>query len=449
LAAFPACAELRLPSLFADGMVLQQNQPVPVWGWAAPGAQMTVAFHGESVQTIAGEDGRWRVALPRLSAKKKPGDLRIDGSSGGRAVVRNVLVGDVWLCSGPSNIFWPVAKCDHAAEEIAQSHYPELRFFMVERDAADEPREDCAGTWTVCGPETVGAASGIAYFFARRIHQATGIPIGVLQSFWGGSRMEAWTSMEALEAAPGAQPVLAAWASEEALFGSGAPGAAYEQELERWQEEVAQAAQEGRKAPAKPRPPEEPATSRHRPSCLYNGMIAPLIPYGIRGALTYQGNGNLVRSQHSTALLTTQIQDWRARWGLGPIPFGLVQPAPFDAKRWKKSRGDAYSLLREAQLTVLERLPNVGLALTMDVDAIDDLHFPNKQIVGGRMARWALNEVYGQPVSYAGPVYEGMQVEGSRVRIRFKHTGDGLSTSDGKAPAHFAVAGPDGAFRPA
>ena len=214
----PAHAEIRLPSVFADGMVLQRNQSVPVWGWAEPGERVMVALGGTSSETTAGDDGRWRVSLPELAGQKTPMDLLINGSKSGKAVVHNVLVGDVWLCSGPSNIFWPVKKCEHSKEEIAQAKYPEIRFFMVEKAAMDKPQEDCAGAWTVCSPETIGEASGVAYFFARRIHQEEGVPIGVLQSFWGGSLIEAWTSLETLEAAPSLQPILAEWVSKKAEF---------------------------------------------------------------------------------------------------------------------------------------------------------------------------------------------------------------------------------------
>jgi len=449
LTANVAAAELRLPAVISDGMVLQQDRANPVWGWAEPGEKVVATVAGHTVTAEAGRDGRWQVLLPPLSARSEPIEIRLRTSSGLERIVRDVLVGEVWFCTGPSNIFWPVKRCDNAQEEIAAAKYPEIRFFTVKLNLADEPQDDCVGNWFACSPRTVGDVSGVGYFFGRRMHQEQGVPVGVLQSYLGGTRVEAWTSTEALDSQPALRPILQWWQDAIAGYDADQAMADYGRELKRWKQLAADAESQGRKSPPRPAKPENPRTSRHRPACLYNGMIAPLIPFGIRGVISYQGLGNLYWAEHSRVLLSTMIRDWRSRWGQGPFPFGMVQPAPFPCERWPKQHEDAYALQRESQLLVLDELPNTGVAPTMDIGDLEELHFTNKQDVGQRMAHWALATVYGQDVPYAGPIYESMAVEDNKVRIRFKHTADGLTTNDGQAPTHFTIAGEDKLFHPA
>ncbi len=373
----------------------------------------------------------------------------VSGSSGGALHVKNVLVGEVWLCTGPSNIFWPVKSCDHAQEEIASATYPKIRFFTVGRKMADQPQADCEGRWVECSPASVPDVSGVGYFFARQLHQDLKTPVGLVQSFWGGSRIEAWTSLEALQANPALRPVLDYWTRQMATCDAAGTKADREKALTAWQEKAAQAKAADKKPPAKPKAPSDPRTSNHRPACLYNGMIVPLIPYGIRGAITYQGLGNLFWAEHSRALLETMIADWRRRWGQGDFPVGMVQPAPYTCEGWVQSSPDAYAIQRESQLLVLQKVPRAGLALTIDVNAINSLHFPQKQPVARRLALWALGAVYGHTGTYQGPIYRSMAIEGDQIRIRFLHADGGLRTSDGRPPTYFTVAGPDKVFQPA
>ena len=457
-----AGAELRLPALISDNMVLQRGRPLPIWGWAEQGEKVTVTIAGKAAtaRAVAVAIGRWQVSLPALEPADQPLEMVVTSSSGGTLRVKNVLVGEVWLCSGPSNIFWPVKRCDHAQEEIAKAAYPQIRFFTVARKTADQPQADCQGDWVECSPASVGDASGIGYFFARQLRQELKVPVGLLQSFWGGSRIEAWTSIEALQAQPALRPILDYWterlakfdaAAAEAAGGTGSLSASAERRSGDVPSTLAgeQPVAPDEKAPAKPKKPENPRTSAHRPACLYNAMIAPLVPYGIRGAITYQGLGNLFWAQHSEVLLETMIADWRRRWAQGEFPLGMVQPAPYTCKGWAQSGPDAYSIQRESQLLVLKKVPNTGLALTMDIDAVSALHFPQKQPVARRLALWALATVYGRPVAYQGPVYESMSIEGDKVCIRFAHAPDGLTTRDGKPPTCFTIAGPDQVFHPA
>ena len=413
-----AAAELRLPAVISNNMVLQRGQPVPIWGWAEPGESVTITVAGKTARAPAGQDGRWQVRLPAVEPQDQAMELVVSGSSGGVLHVKNVVVGEVWLCSGPSNIFWPVKRCDNAKQEIASATYPRIRFFSVGRKMADQPQADCEGRWVECSPPSVGDVSGIGYFFARQLHEELKSPVGLVQSFWGGSRIEAWTSMEALQANPSLRPILDYWTRQLTL-------------------------------PEKPEAPADPRTSSHRPACLYNGMIAPLVPYSIRGAITYQGLGNLFWAEHSRALLEIMIADWRRHWGQGDFPVGMVQPAPYTCKGWAQSSPDAYAIQRESQLLVLQKVPNTGIALTMDINAVNSLHFPQKQPVSHRLALWALSAVYGHKGPYQGPIYGSMSAEGDHIHIRFLHAEGGLRTSDGKPPTCFTIAGPDKIFHPA
>lgn len=445
-----ALATPRLPALFSDNMVLQRGMALPIWGWADSGELVTVEFAGQQKTARAGADGKWQVRLDPLAASPEPRTMTVCGSNGLPPLqIQSVLVGEVWLCTGPSNIFWPVSKCDRAKQEIAAADFPGIRFFTVARATADRPQENCAGVWTVCSPETVGPASAAGYFFARRLHQELQVPVALVQSFWGGSRIEAWTSREALEAEPALRPILDYWQDQVAKYDPAGAEAEYNEALEAWRRAVAGAKAAGGKPPARPKPASDPRGQTHRPACLFNAMIAPLIPFGMRGAITYQGLGNLFWAQHSRAALATLIADWRARWGQGDFPFGMIQPAPYTCENWAMSSPDAYSIQRESQLEICRSVPNTGLALTMDVDATEILHFPQKQLVGKRLAAWALSRVYGKPAPFLGPEYQSLAVEKSRLRVVFKNAPGGLMTLDGRPPAHFTVAGADQVYHPA
>ncbi|MHC4995839.1 MAG: sialate O-acetylesterase [Planctomycetota bacterium] len=411
-------AEVRLASIFNDHMVLQHGLANRIWGWAEPGEAVTATLGGQSATRRANASGQWDIQLPAMSVSRQGRPLRVRGADGSEAVIQDVLVGEVWLATGPSNIHWAVEKCDNAKQEIANAHYPQIRFFTVARAATDEPQQDCDGRWIVCGPKTVGPVSGVAYFFSRRIHKELDVPVGVLQSFWGGSRVEAWTSVAGLKTSRDLLPILDWWHEARTSYDPRAP---------------------------KPKAAINPLTSHHRPGSLYNGMIAPLVGYGIRGMITYQGLGNLFWAERSKPLMRAMVRDWRGRWGQGDFPFGMVQPAPFPTGSWAKQRDDAYQLQRESQLWLMHNEPNIGIALTTDIGDVNQLHFTNKQAVGWRMASWALTEVYGRPDPYLGPLCEWAVPEKNTMRVSFKHA-EGLRTRDGQPPSHFELAGADGEF---
>jgi sialate O-acetylesterase len=402
-------AEIQLPAVIADNMVLQCGRPVPIWGWAEPGEDVRVAIGGKTAAAKADNDGRWRVTLEKLEAGG-PHPLVVEGSSSGKLTVSDVLVGEVWLCSGQSNMAWPVAKAKNAKQEIAAAKYPRIRFFAVMDDTAEQPRVHCTGHWVPCSRNTVGNHTAVGYFFGRALLRKLDVPIGLIQTDWGGTTAEAWTSRKALEAEPSLKPL-----------------------LERWD------------LMADTRHRDSP----HRPASLYNAMIAPLVPYGIRGVIWYQGESNVARAYQYRTIFPAMIRDWRTAWGQGDFPFGFVQIAPHTYTRNPGDHPAKCAELWEAQLMTLKNVPNTGMVVTTDIGNLKNIHPTNKQEVGRRLALWALAKVYGRKLVYSGPIHESMSVEGDHIRIHFTQTGSGLSTRDGKPPSHFTIAGADKKFHPA
>lgn len=398
-----AVADLKLPAIFSDHMIVQRDQAVPVWGWADPEEEVTVSLAGQTVQGKANKEGRWSVALRPMPAGG-PHQLAVVCPHS-KVVLKNVLVGEVWLCSGQSNMQWSVRASAKAEEEIAAANYPKIRLFTVARKTASKPQPDCEGHWVECSPATVADFSAVGYFFIRQVHKELGVPVGMINSSWGGTPAEAWISRPSLESVPRLKPLLDRWAN----------------------------------------PPEKQANSPHRPAYLFNGMIAPVVPFALRGAIWYQGESNVSRAYQYRTLFPLLIADWRAAWKQD-LPFGFVQLAPF---RYQGQDETACAELWEAQTMTLQNVPNTGMAVTVDIGDIKDIHPKNKQEVGRRLALWALAKVYGKDVVYSGPIYKSMQIEGRTIRIAFDHAAGGLKTRDGKEPSDFTIAGEDQKFHPA
>jgi len=345
---------------------------------------------------MASPEGKWEVILEPVAAGG-PHELIIAGTN--KIQLSNILVGEVWIGSGQSNMQWDVQRSMNPEEEIAAANWPKIRLFTVTRTIAQAPQEDCDGTWKVCSPETIADFSAVLYFFGRKLHQELGVPVGLINSSWGGTVAEAWTSREALEGDPDFQPILE------------------------------------RAATFNPKNPNQAAV-------LFNGMIHPLLPLRIRGVIWYQGESNVSRAAQYQKLFPVLIQDWRKRWGMGELPFYFVQLAPF---RYKNADPRNCAELREAQRLTLS-LPNTGMAVTTDIGDVNDIHPRNKQEVGRRLALWALAKTYGQDVVYSGPLYRAAKIEGNRIRIEFDHVDGGLVAKGGEL-THFQIAGADGEYR--
>ena len=424
-------APLKLPAIFSDHMVLQFGRVIPVWGWAEPGESVKVTFRHFAEETTATADGSWRVEIGPLDAG---GPDRLYVVSGEKTIVLDdVLCGEVWLCSGQSNMAMTVDRCLDAENEIAGANFPQIRQFKMPSVASSTPCDTISHSnreyqriWQRASPETVGLFTAAGYFFARDIHQRLGgVPVGLINSSWGGSVAEAWVSEPVLETDPELAPILKEWAE-------------YSRHWEGWRksykaylERAAKAGSEG----------ETIAPYYRQPSVLFNGMINPLVGYGMRGALWYQGEANIFRAAQYAPLFQTLIRDWREQWG-DEFPFIWAQLPGLETIR------PSWPLLREAQAKALD-LPNTAMAVTIDVGEQHDIHPRNKQAVGHRMALAARGLVYLEDIPYMAPLFSGMTVDGSRCRIEFSNAGEGLTTIDGAMPAGFELAGADSVFHPA
>lgn len=384
-----ARAEVKPHGLFTEGMVLQQGTKVPVWGTAAPGEKVTVRIQKQEVSATANKDGAWLVTLARLSAGG-PFEMTIAGTN--RIEFKNVLVGEVWVCSGQSNMEWALSRTRNAKEAIASSADPMLRLFAVQKVPAAAPQRDLpvakgrtASTWQECGPQTVANFSAVAYYFGRDLRQALKVPVGLIHSSWGGTAAERWTPRETLQL--------------------------------------------------------HPETKGLKGSDLYNGMIAPLLPYAIKGATWYQGESNASRAAQYKVLFPAMIASWRERWQQGNFPFLFVQLAPWDVP---KVPGQ-WAELREAQLYTMLTVPNTAMAVITDAGDPKDIHPQDKAPVGARLALAARALAYGAKIEYSGPLYAGLDVRDGKAIVRFRHVGAGLA-SKGGAVQGFEVAGTDGKF---
>lgn len=448
LLASPAYAVVTLASPFTDHAVLQRERPVPVWGTAEAGETVTVTCGSISAKAVAGADGRWKAALAPLPVGG-PYELTVTGSS--TIVLKDILVGDVWLCSGQSNMAFGLNRVVNQAQEVAQANYPKLRLFKVDLVAKEQPQSTFQGSWQVCSPKTALRFSAVAYFFGRELNKELNVPIGLINSSWGGTPAESWTSQPTLEASTEFRKVFTAW--EKTLADSPKALERYRTvDLPKWETEAAAAKAAGKPAPNKPREPNGPNTPHLRPAALYNGMIAPLVPYALRGVLWYQGEANAsgARAEAYRRLLPLMITSWRSDFG-SELPFYLVQLANFGPEPAKVPTDPwpvvPWAVLRESQSVVATTVSKSGMAVAIDVGNPDDIHPANKQDVGHRLALVALAKEYGKAVDYSGPVAKAMTINGKVAEVTFDHA-KGLAAKGGELQG-FAIAGEDGRFRPA
>lgn len=405
LCASRAAADVTLPNVFGSNMVLQRGRELPVWGRADPGEEVTVRLADQRASTTADDNGRWRVTLPALDAGG-PHEMTVEGEN--TIALENVLVGEVWVCSGQSNMEWPVNRAENAEQEIQAAKYPEIRLFHIPRKPAATPQQDVEAEWQACSSETVPGFSAVGYFFGRHLHKELNVPVGLIESAWGGTRIEPWTPPAGFQSVPALEDI-----------------------ADRLEDLPAQGADGG--------------INHQSPTALYNGMIAPIVPFTVRGAIWYQGEANLRDGLRYHAMMKGLIRGWRQVWDQGDFPFYYVQLAPY------RYNGDPHRLpeIWQAQRQTLS-VPNTGMAVTTDIGNLDDIHPRNKQDVGKRLALWALAETYGRDgIVYSGPLVKSVTAEDGKLRIRFEHADGGLSSRDGKPLSRFEVAGPDGEFVPA
>jgi len=440
-------ADVRLPAIISDNMVLQAGSRVALWGWADPNEEINVNVSWSKANwTIQADDkGKWTF---RMTAPETGGPYEITLKGKNAITIKNILAGEVWLCSGQSNMEMAVGSAANAKEEIAGADQSQIRLFTVEKKVAEKPESDCKGKWVVCSPETVGGFSAAGYFFGRELHKELKQPIGLIHTSWGGTLAEAWTSPAALRANPNLEPILTRYKEALAVFPKAS--AKYKEDLAKWNEAAKQAKEEGKPVPSgRPAQPLGPGNP-NSPSGLYNAMIAPLIPYTIRGAIWYQGESNAGRAYQYRDLFPTMIKSWWNAWKQEEqeeqedFAFLFVQLANFMAV--KEEPGDSsWAELREAQTMTLE-IPNTGMAVIIDIGDTKNIHPTNKQDVGKRLALWALGNTYGKSLVYSGPMYKSMEKKGNKIVLSFNHVGGGLVAKGGEPLKGFAIAGTDRKF---
>ena len=432
-----AHANVTLPDVISSSMVLQRDQPVPIWGHADPGESVTVRFGNQTKTAAADAQGKWIVRLNAMRANPTPSTMIVEGRN--RIELKDILVGEVWLVAGQSNMQRLLSETANGEQAIAAANHPLIRLFNVSRHVAFKHASVPLGVWRSCTPESVKEFSAAGYYFGVELEKELGVPIGLINSSYGGSQAEAWTPVEYLLASADLKPTVdrtKIWDEERPRV-----KAEYDEALKKWRAESDKA----RAAGARPQPsPAVPDALREYriAASIYDGMIAPLIPYSLRGAFWYQGESNEARAQQYGILLPAMIKAWRERWDYRDLPFGIVQlPNYRDPK--PEPADEPWSFIREAQRQTALTMRNVGLIVTIDIGEAHDIHPKNKLDVGKRMARWALADVYGRKMPNGGPVLRNSKVERSKIVLTFNEVGSGLRIQDGDKLDEFAIAGAD------
>lgn len=432
-AALSAPAEVKLPALFCDHAVLQQSAPIKVWGWAEPGEEVTVEFRQQKVSTKTPADGKWLVTLKSEKAGE-PGTLKISGKN--TITLSDVVVGEVWVASGQSNMEWPMSRSFNVGPDILASLNSQVRHFNVKKAKADKPLTDVAGSWQIASYLTTSNFSAVAYYFSRELQKSLKVPVGVIHTSWGGSPAEVWMSEEVLSANPDYKSaIMDIYPTQKSNF---------EKSLEKWKQAQAQAKADNK--PFKQQAPRAP----WKPTELYNAMIAPLIPYTIKGAIWYQGESNSGRAHQYRTLYADMIRNWRKDWNQGDFTFIGVQLAPFDPRHTLEQILAAptesnWAELREAQNLSAEVLKNCGVAVITDVGDKDDIHPTKKEPVGARLALQARKIAYGEKLVSSGPTYKSASFGGGKVTLSFNNVGSGLEARGGELTG-FALCGADRKF---
>ena len=449
-------ADVHLPAIFGSHMVLQQDMKIPIWGWASAGEAVTVALGDHTAKVTADASGKWRVDLDPVTTTASPLTLTVTGKNSLK--FDDVLVGDVWMCSGQSNMQFGLSGVMNAPAEIAKADDPQLRLFSVSSPQALDPQTDLKGTWIVCSPATIGGFSAVGYYFGRELRHTLNRPIGLINTARGGMPAQAYTSLSGLQKDPPlshyvddyqkiaadspkakeAYPAALAAYNDQLKQWKDVNGAAYDAATKQWQNAVNQAAAKGQPGPLRPqfnppqpKAPDLPVGPPSTPTVLYNGLIAPLIPYALKGVIWYQGESNAGNGLEYRTLFPRMISDWREKWNQGDFPFLYVQLANYMGHQISQTTPgevSGWAFVREAQLKTLS-LPNTGMAVIIDIGEAGNIHPRDKLDVGLRLALAAKHITYGQNLVYSGPIYDAMKVEGNKIRLSFKQTGSGLQMS--------------------
>lgn len=445
---FAARADVKLAAVFSDHAVLQRDKTVPVWGTAEAGEKVTVEFAGQKKETTADEKGHWVVKLDPLKANAEAGELKVTGKNS--ITLKDILVGEVWVASGQSNMGFTLARSTGAKEEIEKAKDPLLRWLFVGNGAIAEPTAALPAktAWVAIDSSNAGTCSGVAYFFAKEMRRTQNVPVGIVGTHVGGTAAEQWTDMETLKRDE-FKSLFASLEQKQKDWDSGKLQANYEKQLENHKKAVEKAKAENKPAPNAPRKPQNPSTD-HFLSGLFNGKVAPLQPYAMRGVIWYQGESNGTRGAQYKTLFPAMIDCWRKTWAQPAalrdvkfdlpredFPFLFVQLPNFNAG---KPDGTQWAELREAQVHTLKTVPNTGMAIALDVGDPKDIHPVDKKPVGERLGIVARALVYGEKIEPTGPLFESMKIDGAKAVISFKHKGGGLISKTGETLKGFQIA---------
>ncbi len=454
-----AHAEVKLPALFSDHLVLQRDKPVAIWGTADAGEEVTVKFADQSKKATASKDGAWKVTLDPLKTSSTPAELTVKGKN--EIKLADILVGEVWICSGQSNMELPVSRVNNAQAEADAAKFPNIRHIAVKKAVADEPQKDITtdGWKTATNPTDVLTFTAAGYFFARELNEKLNVPIGLIHTSWGGTRAEAWTSKPALAAVPSCKPIIMGWEEHLKTYDAAkdkanhdASAAKLNEQIEKIKAENAQPGAQAKPVPQAPRAWENATKSQHRPAVLFNAMISPLVPYSVRGAIWYQGEANAARAVQYQTLLPTMIKDWRKQWG-DQFSFYIVQLAGFGHGKVHPAEvgaDDDWAELQWAELQTAIKTPKSGLAVANDIGEEKDIHPKNKQEVGRRLALQALVKDYGKKdIISGGPIYGGGETMGNKYVISFSNIGGGLRIRGEGELKGFIIAGEDKVWKTA
>ena len=439
LAAPQARAELKIPAIIGDHMVLQQKQANPIWGWDTPGTTVTVTFAGQTKTAKAGDDGKWTVKLDAVPANEQPQTITISGTE--KREITDVLVGEVWMCSGQSNMGFQVNRDWNGDIEAMASRLPNLRLIRVPQVGTQELKTDFKGAWKASDAESSANFSAVGFFYGRYLHRILGVPVGLIDNAWGGSAAEAWVRRETIEKEPAFQTLMDNTVEREKNLTSATVEEEFKAQMAKWREQSEKAKAAGKTAPRQPISPQQWLSGNARPGNIFAGVVNPTLGYGMKGVIWYQGESNAGRAYEYAKLFPFMIEQWRKEWGQGDFPFYWVQLADFKAEKAEPGESD-WAELRWTQTGTLS-LTNTGQAVIIDLGEGKDIHPRNKHDVAARLVRWALVKDYGMQLPYRSPEFKSMEVDGSKIIATFDCFGGVLNTFDVEEARGFAVCGED------
>jgi len=437
--AVTARAELKLPAIISDHMVLQQKQSNPIWGWDNPGATVTVTFAGQGKSAEAGPDGKWAVKLDPVTANAQPQTISIAGTS--KKEIRDVLVGEVWMCSGQSNMGFTLREDFNGDLEAASSRLDTLRLIKVPNVGAQDLKTDFTGSWKLSTPESASPFSAVGFMFGRYLHAILGVPVGLIDNSWRGSAAEAWIRRDTIEKDPRFKLLMDNTHKHEADSQSEKAEADYDAAVEKWKANVEKAKADGKQPPRAPQSPQAWLTGNFRPGNIFAGVVNPTLGYGIKGVIWYQGEANASRAYEYAELFPFMIEQWRKEWNEGDFPFYWVQLPNFMPRKPEPGDSD-WAELRESQTKTM-KLPNTGQAVIIDLGEAGNGHPKNKHDVAARLVRWALAKDYGLKFSYRSPEFKSLEIEGNKAIVTLDYFGSGLHPFGVEEAEGFAICGED------